>query len=501
MPEVSNTVDRGELLEAIAAVAPGLGAAEHESPEEPAFFRNFLPLPDHRRALDPDILLVLGGRGAGKTELFRALAYEHGLEALSAEQKPHLPLDPATTYWVAGYGRTHRDRAAFPTPESLEQLDAGNPSTVRAFWIGLIVGQMLNKAPDTVGDLEWASLLAPELEQCLRRSALVSQWLRAARSRLEDLNYALDRLDRTLLRQNRWLFITYDELDRLLPNYAQLSVPIRELLAFWLDRWRRWERIRPKIFLRKDLFREEFLGFPDASKLRGHRVELTWQPSSLYRLLVKRIANASGAAQAYLESSFPDLHLRATGVLGFLPENREDAFKKLIDTIIGPYMGANPQKGRTYYWIPNHLQDTAGQIAPRSILKLFALAAEARRPKVHELSGPALLRPIDLQGALMETSKDRIRELQEEYQWIEHLNVSLRGLEVPKPRSEFLRVLARTAWSEQAAPPDRSTSAVLQYLREIGVVELRSDDKVNVPEIYLYGFQLKRRGGIQRPIR
>jgi hypothetical protein len=41
----------------------------------------------------------------------------------------------------------------------------------------------------------------------------------------------------------------------------------------------------------------------------------------------------------------------------------------------------------------------------------------------------------------------------------------------------------------------------LQYLREIGVVELRTDDKVNVPEIYLYGFQLKRRGGIQRPRR
>ena len=34
---------------------------------------------------------------------------------------------------------------------------------------------------------------------------------------------------------------------------------------------------------------------------------------------------------------------------------------------------ANAKKGITYRWIPNHLQDADGRIAPRSFLKLFVL--------------------------------------------------------------------------------------------------------------------------------
>jgi hypothetical protein len=30
-------------------------------------------------------------------------------------------------------------------------------------------------------------------------------------------------------------------------------------------------------------------------------------------------------------------------------------------------------------------------------------------------------------------------------------------------------------------------------------VESRLDGRINIPEIYLYGFQVKRSGGVQRP--
>ncbi len=236
-------------------------------------------------------------------------------------------------------------------------------------------------------------------------------------------------------------------------------------------------------------------------KLRGHKVEITWQTASLYRLLVKRMANAGDNARCYLENPPARALLRPAGILGLLPENNEARFRALMEMMIGPYMGANPQKGITYHWIPNHLQDTAGQIAPRAFLKLFALAAEIRRDKVDQLPGAALLRPTDLQGALMETSNDRIRELQEEYPWIEDLKGSLKELEVPMTRAQFSSALSHTAWGAQAERMllDKSPSSVFAYLKEIAVVELRTDGRVNVPEIYLYGFQLKRRGGIIRP--
>jgi hypothetical protein len=184
-----------------------------------------------------------------------------------------------------------------------------------------------------------------------------------------------------------------------------------------------------------------------------------------------------------------------------LPDSSEEGFRALMETLVGRYMGANPQKGYTYGWIPNHLQDAAGQTAPRAFLKLFALAAESRRDKVDSLSGTSLLRPTDLQGALMETSNDRIRELQEEYPWMEALKEALKGLEVPMERQKFLAALRDTEWNQEAERklPDKSPSSVFNLLKNIGVVALRTDGRVNVPEIYLYGFGLKRRGGISRP--
>lgn len=62
------------LLELIKHIAPGRGIAEHESDDKVLFLKNFLPVPDYRRVLETDTLLILGGRGVGKTELFRLLA-------------------------------------------------------------------------------------------------------------------------------------------------------------------------------------------------------------------------------------------------------------------------------------------------------------------------------------------------------------------------------------------------------------------------------------------
>jgi hypothetical protein len=492
---------RAELLELMAGLAPGSGVAEHESRDEASFFRNFLPLPDHGRALDPDIFLILGGRGAGKTELFRVLDYPRGLEALSVGQKVVLPFAPTNTHWVPAFGRTHLEGAAFPTQEALlQQLDVTNSLQLRAFWLGLAVGRLLNRLGGTPLGLEWAAALSSEELAGLRETSRVSRWLPLAVSRLESVNDALDRLDLLLRRTDRWLFLTYDELDRLLPSYSQLSAPIRELLALWLDRWRRWERIRPKIFLRNDLFREEYLAFPDASKLRGHRVELTWQRASLYRLVAKRMLNAGYPLREYVQQFFAPVRLQDTDLLGVLPDNDEAGFRSLVGAMVGKYMGTDKRRGVTYNWIPNHLQDAAGQIAPRSFLNLFSLAAETSRQKPGGLAGTALLQPTDLQGALMDTSDYRIRELQDEYPWIEALRGSLKDLEVPAWMRDFLGALGRTQWNpdDERTLPDTSTRAVFGLLKDIGVVTVRTDGRVNVPDIYLYGFRLKRKGGIKR---
>jgi hypothetical protein len=102
----------------------------------------------------------------------------------------------------------------------------------------------------------------------------------------------------------------------------------------------------------------------------------------------------------------------------------------------------------------------------------------------------------------MNTSEDRIKELaQEEYPWLDSLKTTLRGLEVPMARDKFLEAVQSTRWSEkpEKQPPATKPEEILQYLLQLGVLENRSDGRINMPEIYLYGFNVKRRGGVKRP--
>ena len=496
--------NKQNLLELIKDIAPGRGIAEHESNDKVLFLKNFLPVPDYRRVLEIDTLLILGGRGVGKTELFRLLADPSGRNTLVKNMETRALPSLSKTTWIAAFGRTRQKEKTFPVPEAVEErMKNADRIDWRAFWIGLMLGVMLQQ-DNQVLNTSWADGIPKETTDALaKKLPLLSHWFPLVRQNIEQLNHTLDQLDEKLIEADEWLFVTYDELDRLVSSYAELAAPIRELLAFWLDRWRRWERIRPKIFLRTDLFREEFLGFPDASKLQAHQIRLEWKAQWLYQLLIKRLANSGSAMTEYLQM-VPGIITEDEPSLGLLPAMDETLFELLMEKIVGKYMGNDPRRGYTYRWIPNHLQDAGGRIAPRSFLKLFSLAAERRLNKFSEptLSGDRLLQPSDLQGALMDTSEDRIRELaQEEYPWLEALKTSLRGLNIPIQKQKFLEALKITEWSEQPGkqPPTSKPEEVLKYLLQLGIVESRSDGRINMPEIYLYGFEVKRRGGVKRP--
>ena len=493
--------DKKKLLEIMAKVAPGGAVAEHESNDEKIFLKNFLPVPNYRMALNTDTFLILGGRGVGKTELFRLLASSSGRQALVKNLNIRYFPSLETTIWIAGYGRTKTRERKFPAPGITEKyMKDKDRIDWRIFWIGLILGVIFQQEKELLSH-SWAEEIPEEIRDSLtNKLSLLSYWFPDASQNFENINYALDKLDEELIASDRWLFITYDELDRIVPSYLELANPIRELLAFWLDRWRRWERIRPKIFLRTDLFQKEFLGFPDASKLRGHQISLEWKTSWLYQVFVKRLANSGSEINDYLQI-VPSLILKEDKKLGILPGSDESRFKLLMEKIVGEYMGNNPRKGYTYNWVPNHLQDARGRIAPRSFLKLFSLAAERRLEKFDEkdLAENRLLLPSDIQGALMDTSQDRIKELtEEEYPWLEALKKSLKNLNLLTEEEKFLNILKNTEWNQE--PPSRKPQEILNYLEQLGIVEIRSSDRrINMPDIYRYGFEVKRKGGIKRP--
>lgn len=491
------TEDNKKLLELIVSIAPGGGTAEQESDQDQEFLNNFLPIVDYRHALEPSTLLILGGRGVGKTELFRLLAIPSGRKYLVKSLNITSLPDLSKTTWIAGFGKTKKVSKKFPAPEIIEKHmnDADNVQW-RSFWIGLILGVLLQQEDFKFKDFITGKMDA-EIATTLRdRLSLLSDWQPVIYQNFERLNSILDELDQKLIEEDEWLFVSYDELDRLVTSYTSLANPIRELLALWLERFRRWDRIRPKIFLRTDLFQEDFLRFPDASKLKAYQVKLEWKHLWLYQLLVKRLANAGIEMVKYLQD-IPTLISDNQDELGWTVSSNETLFEELIQKMIGKYMGTTPKKGFTYRWIPNHLQDASGRIAPRSFLKLFVLAAQ-QRIQQQAYTG-SLLQPSNLQGALMDTSEVRILELGEEYPWLESLKMSLNGLEAPVQKDKFLEAVKATTWKTDQQPPASSPEGILKYLLQLGVVESRSDGRINMPEIYLYGFKVKRKGGVKRP--
>ena len=68
-------------------------------------------------------------------------------------------------------------------------------------------------------------------------------------------------------------------------------------------------------------------------------------------------------------------------------------------------------------------------------------------------------------------------------------------------KTEFLGYLSPENWptEERDRLPGKTNVEIFETLMTLGIVMETADERVNVPEIYLHGFGLKRKGGIKRP--
>jgi len=499
-----NTKERKKALEEILAiVTPGAKAETEFSKNTEEFLSFFLPTRDHIEALDPDKFLILGSRGTGKTYLFGSLAKkEIQQNLLDFFRKHHSWLKQAI--FIVGFAQIPGiEQYTFPTSDTLDEIAENFENKTREwriFWLGLLLGCILRANLVEINNSHLNELLPKILKEKVKNTSQPSDWLSLVRQHLEKIYLFLDELDQYLTKQNCWLLIIYDGLDKLTLSYHRLAAPIRALLSLWLDNWARWNRIRGKIFLRTDLFRPEFLSFPDASKLKAHKVELSWFPLYLYFLVFKRMVNAGEIIRVLFEK-LGVLYKERHPIFGWLPKPDENSFKKIIKEIIGPYMGSGPKKGRTYNWIPNHLQDANGVVMPRPMLNLFHFAARGRLERgLEKLKNNKLLLPEDLTGALKEVSDHRIEELLEEFQWVDFLRLYFRELSMPIEKSILLeRIVLALEMKKEKRWPSHDPETILNLLKEIGILEERTDGRLNIPDIYLFGFGMKRKGGPKRP--
>lgn len=468
---------RNKLLEHFAALATDADAARS--------LKVFLPLPRHLLALRVETAIILGARGAGKTAMFH----------LVRELGPKLPdFYDARNVPVATWLDAFSEERTQPAAPVLDDLSAqfSSDGALRAFWMAHLLGRLVDEY------VVRSVPLPPDFARLRTgKETEPSAWVGWAEKNPGAIMAALDAIERSLGERQETLFATYDALDRIgLLDRRHRQRLIRTLLALWLTLSNRYRNLRAKIFLRHDLFEEAERGFSDASKLRQRSATLDWDVESLFRLVVRHLANTGPHLKVAR-----DWLLRVEGLVledrrdfGFAPGNMpKDVRKSFASAIAGEVMGSGVKKGYTHRWIPDRLQDADGRIVPRSILRLFANAA--RHAQLDPLQrGDPLMLPIDLSAALIDTSRQRASELEEEYEVVKRLE-NLRRTTMLMEKEEVVALLDR----KRADKLDLGGDDIFEELRRIGVLEQRSDGRIDVPDIYRYGYGIKRKGGVRRP--
>jgi hypothetical protein len=481
--------ERQIILQALQNMG-SYGRAEGEAQEHLA--AGFYPVAEHLRLLDPEVVLVVGPRGSGKTEIARVLT-DADLFGAVARYAPSVRLPSGKSQWLKAYPS---DRAGFEPVGLQTFIDRGGHTTeaMRVLWLAYLVRTLYDIFTDEERE-PLAKIFEPP-------GGDVEEIARATRDLATQPIISLDRLDARLERESRFVFVTYDELDTLGGGEWRLvEAGVRGLVGFWATYTRRWRRVRAKLFLRSDLYdRHARTGGADLAKLAASRVDLAWSDRDLYGLLVKRLANAGPALQRYVQA-VRTIDWRDDATLGRIPivTKWQDA-RPLVERMVGPYMGANQKKGLVYRWMLDHVRDGLGRAFPRPFVRLVEESAVQELRTSQPLKPPRIFQPASLRSALDRVSLDHVTQSRDEWPWLDDLKAKLATNPlVPWDREKTVSALLDELSEDAAgALPPFSGREWLEYLLELGIFRRRGDGRVDTPDLFLAGLGLRRKGGVKK---
>jgi hypothetical protein len=138
------------------------------------------------------------------------------------------------------------------------------------------------------------------------------------------------------------------------------------------------------------------------------------------------------------------------------------------------------------------------------LVRLFEITAGKERDNPGA-KGSNLFRPASLRRALDDISNDHVTQAYFEWPWLD--GIKKRILEdklVPWSRKELQKLLAKNwedSWSDSIPdikPPAADSREFIDYLVDLGIFRERLGDRIDVPDIYLSGLGLIRKGGVKR---
>jgi hypothetical protein len=488
---MSTSLDGSRVREAIRAAFPDAITESQTQDISPSFM--YLPQ-SHAQALDPDVSIVSGIRGAGKTFWWRALSEEAFRNVLSDTfgLKQYATMDVRQ-----GFGALPRD--VYPNKDTINLLVAqgGKPEHV---WRAIILSVLKNDTPKTAAD--WKS-----------RADAVSVDPQLFDRRMRDF-------DARFGAEGRKVLIVFDALDRLADTWTDIRPIASALFRVSLD-IRSYVNIRPKLFVRPDMLEDPgIVSFPDASKLLARKLDLLWRKTDLYALVFQRLGNVPAFGdeiRSFCASEFDMVWKQNSQTSAWMVPDKlryeEGAQSRLFAEIAGPKMArgeSGNKRGVPYSWLVNHLIDGREQVSPRSVFSALKTAADQRPMDDWDYPVDPKALSIGVSGA----SENRRNEIIEDYPWV---NDSLKplgevGLTVPCEYGDLIGIwqpkhliesLGQQSGNDMKLPPrrlDKGEDGLIDDLVELGVFSKLDDGRIQMPDIFRIGFGIKRKGGV-KPLR
>jgi hypothetical protein len=278
---------------------------------------------------------------------------------------------------------------------------------------------------------------------------------------------ALRLLDEVLAEVDLSLWLVIDRLDEAFQGFPGAEVPaLRALFRTYLDLLE-FERVRMKLFVRKDLFRRIIAGgFVNLTHINAKKIEIVWDDDDLFDLLCRRLGENESLLAAFgLTTDSP----RVEVFQAVFPEKVEMA----------------ERKPTTWNWMLARIQDGNGIKPPRNLIDLVDKArdAQVRREarEEHEYEGQPLVAPDALKRGLAALSSERVEDtlLAEAGDYAEAIDRFRRG------KSEHnLESLSETLGVEVD-----EVDALLTPLTEIGFLE-RVGTNFKIPMLYRSGLEV-----------
>lgn len=207
---------------------------------------------------------------------------------------------------------------------------------------------------------------------------------------------AFDLLNECLSDVGYSIWVALDRLDEAFQGYPTIEVPaLRALLRTYLDLLA-FDRLRVKIFVRKDLFRKVIGdGFVNLTHINARKVEIVWDDADLLNLLSRRIRDSKDFLEAM--------------------EAQTDSDETLFYKIFPEKVDAADRKPTTLNWIMSRIRDGNDIRAPRNLIDLVVKAteeqirADSRTARVINTAGRLVISE-SLRNALSRLSDQRVQD-------------------------------------------------------------------------------------------